>query len=140
MKKIIPVLILLILFSCSKENPVPVLEFISITPSIATEYIDDITITIKYTDEDGDLGENNPDVHNLFVKDLRNDIIYHYRIPQLSPNDDPIHITGNFDVLINGTGINNGTNQDTVSYEIYAVDRSGNESNIITSSSVIIQQ
>jgi len=143
MKKIIYLILPLFLFSCGKDssiNPVPVIEFISISPAIAQEYTDEITIVIKYTDEDGDLGENNPDVTNLFVKDIRNGIEYEYRIPQLSPNENEIFITGNFNILINGSGITNGNSFEKVSYEIFVEDRNGNQSNTITTSEITIQQ
>ena len=143
MKKIIYLILPIILFSCEKEqtiNPFPVIEFISISPAIAQQYSDKITIVIKYTDEDGDLGENNPDVTNLFVKDIRNGIQYEYRIPQLAANENEIFITGNFNILINGSGITNGSSSEKVSYEIYVEDRSNNESNTITTSEITIQQ
>ncbi|MBT6808000.1 MAG: hypothetical protein HOA52_00745, partial [Flavobacteriales bacterium] len=95
MKNIIYILLPLVLFSCKKEeafSPIPEIEFISIFPTNAQEYTDEIKITIKYTDEDGDLGENNPDVKNMFVKDVRNGIQYEYRIPQLAPDNAEIHI------------------------------------------------
>ena len=143
MKKVIYLILPIILFSCGKEqaiNPVPVIEFISISPIIAQEYTDEITIVIKYTDEDGDLGENNPDVTNLFVKDIRNGILYEYRIPQLAPNENEIFITGNFNILINGSGITNGNSSEKVSYEIYVTDRNNNESDPISTSEITINQ
>ncbi|MBC7766297.1 MAG: DUF4330 family protein, partial [Hyphomonadaceae bacterium] len=50
----------------------PSIEFVSMTPNPAVKYQDEIRITIKYIDGDGDLGENIPDVKNLFVTDNRN--------------------------------------------------------------------
>ena len=130
-------------FSCEKEsliNSVPQIEFISISPDIAQEYSDEITISIKYTDEDGDLGENSPDINNLFMKDNRNTIEYEYRIPQLTPNENEISITGIFNIIIDGTGITNGSASEKVSYEVYVVDRSNNKSNSIITSEITIQQ
>ena len=108
MRNLIYILIMLLFFSCKKDDTlsvVPTIEFKSINPSIAQEYIDDINITISYTDGDGDLGENTPDIDNLFVEDSRNGIVYHYRIPQLAPNGNEIAIEGNFNIKINGTVI-----------------------------------
>ena len=136
-------LLLLLLFSCKKDDTlsvVPTLEFQSISPSIAQEYIDDIIIAISYTDEDGDLGENAPDIDNLFVEDSRNGIVYHFRIPQLAPNGSEIAIEGNFNITINGSGITNNSTSQKVDYAIYVKDRAGNKSNTITTSSITIQQ
>ena len=134
---------MVLLFSCTKDETlsvVPAIEFQSISPSIAQEYIDNIIITISYTDEDGDLGENSPDIDNLFVEDSRNGIVYHYRIPQLAPNGNEISIEGNFNITINGSGITNSSTSQQVNYDIYVKDRAGNKSNTITTSSITIQQ
>jgi len=143
MRKVIYILISLSLFSCKKDDTlsvVPTIEFKSISPSTAQEYIDDINITISYTDGDGDLGENTPDIDNLFVEDSRNGIVYHYRIPQLAPNGNEIAIEGNFNITINGSGITNSSNSQQVNYAIYVKDRAGNKSNTITTSNITIQQ
>ena len=137
------ILIVLLLFSCKKDdvlNVVPTVKFQSISPLTAQEYIDDIIITISYADEDGDLGENSPDIDNLFVEDSRNGIIYHFRIPQLAPNENEISIEGNFNIKINGSGITNSSTSQQVNYDIYVKDRAGNKSNTITTSSIVIQQ
>ena len=143
MRNLIYILISLLLFSCKKDETLsvaPTIEFKSISPSTAQEYIDKINITISYTDEDGDLGENSPDIDNLFVEDSRNGIVYHYRIPQLAPNENEISIEGNFNIKINGSGITNSSTSQQVNYDIYVKDRAGNKSNTITTSSIIIQQ
>ena len=143
MKKLSFLILFILLFSCKKENPtspIPQIEFINISPNIIQEYSDEITITIKYTDKDGDLGENNPEINNLFVKDMRNEIEYKFRIPQLPPNENNISITGNFNILISGTGITNGNYTEKVSYEIYVIDRSLNKSNTVITSEITIQQ
>ena len=143
MRAIAYILIVTLLFACKKDDDLsigPTIEFQSISPSIAQEYIDDIIIAISYADEDGDLGENSPDIDNLFVEDSRNGIVYHYRIPQLAPNGNEIAIEGNFNITINGSGITNSSNSQQVNYAIYVKDRAGNKSNTITTSNITIQQ
>jgi len=136
-------ILIVLLFSCKKDNTlsvVPTIEFQSISPLTAKEYIVDIIITISYADEDGDLGENNPDVHNLFVQDNRNDIEYKYRIPELSPSGSVISIEGTFTIKINGTGITDESSSQQVNYTIYVKDRAGNSSNTVSTSSITIEQ
>ena len=143
MKKLIFILFAILLFSCKKEDAVsdiPQIEFLSISPTTAQEYIDDIIITISYSDDNGDLGENNPDVFNLFVTDKRNEIEYKFRIPELTPNGSHITIEGNFNITINGTGITSEASSQKVAYSIYVKDRAGNKSNIITTSEITIQE
>jgi len=118
----------------------PIIDFISISPTTVQEYTDDIIITISYTDGDGDLGENNPDINNLFVEDNRNGIEYKFRIPELSPSGSTITIEGNFNITINGTGITNSSSSQSVNYDIYVKDRAENTSNKVTTSSITIQK
>ena len=130
-------------FACEKEGIVsafPEIEFVSISPTTVQEFSEEINITISYLDANGDLGENNPDVKNMFVKDLRNGIEYEYRIPQLSPDNSEIQIAGNLEIIINGTGIVGGGISEKVSFEVYVVDREGNQSNVIETDEITINQ
>jgi len=128
-------LFLLIATSCNKDPEVisstPSISFVQITPLTAKEFVDDIVIKISYLDGDGDLGENNPDVNNLFVSDTRNNVTYKYRIPELTPAGSTIAIKGNFNIIINGTSLINGGNTESVTYNIYVIDRAGNKSETI---------
>jgi hypothetical protein len=143
MKNLIYIVVAMLLFSCEKDevlSDVPSIEFKSIAPATAQEYIDDIIISISYSDANGDLGENNSDIHNLFVEDNRNNIVYHFRIPELTPTGSDIAIQGNFNITINGSGITDGSSNQKVNYAVYVKDRAGNNSNTITTSSITIQQ
>lgn len=129
-------------FSCKKEsvvfNSTPTIEFISISPAIANQYTDSVTVTIKYTDGDGDLGENNASVKNCFIRDNRIGIVYEYRIKQLAPNNSPI--TGTLNLELGGQGITDNSSQQYVSYTIYVKDRAGHTSNSVVTSSILIRQ
>jgi hypothetical protein len=141
MKKVILLILPILFFSCEKDDlksPVPLLEFISITPEIAQEYEDEIIITISYFDGDGDLGENDPNVKNLFLTDNRNNITYEFRIQQLSPDNSTITIEGNLDISLSSTGITDSSNSQIVTFDIYVVDRANHQSNIVTSNPITI--
>ena len=144
MRKLIYLLFIISLIACEKEDSThffPEIAFENISPfPFAQEYSDSIVIIISYSDRDGNLGENNPDIHNLFVQDNRNDIEYEYRIPELTPSGSDISITGNFNIKINGTGITDESSSQKVNYNIYVKDRAGNSSNTITTSSITIQK
>lgn len=147
MRKVVTFLILfsVCVLSCKKkkEEPlsaVPVIEFVSITPSTAIEYQDKINITISYKDGDGDLGENSPDVKNLFLTDSRNNVTYQYRISQLAPSGQAIAIQGNLVVELKNTAITNGATSQSVSYSLYMKDRAGNVSNTVTTTAITITQ
>ena len=130
-------LVVLIFSSCKKDEDglsvVPQLTFESISPSSIEEFGGPITFSISYQDGDGDLGENDSDAKNLFLKDLRNGIIYEYRIQELAPQGADIAIIGTLDIVLNTISITNGSNEQEVTFDIYAVDRAGNSSKPITS-------
>jgi hypothetical protein len=143
MKNIIYLSAIVLLFSCKKEQVIsdtPIIEFKSISPATVQEYSDDIIITIFYSDGNGDLGENNPDIHNLFVEDNRNGIVYQFRIPHLAPDNNSIAIEGDFNITINGSGITDESSSQQLNYAIYVTDRAGNKSNTITTSNITIHQ
>jgi hypothetical protein len=127
-----------ILVSCGKkeENLAPVLGFVSISPQNAKENDDAVEIVIEYRDENGDLGENNPDIDNLFVKNLQTNVVSKYRIPQLAPNGSDIIIAGKFNIQLGTLAITNGTNTQNFTFEIYATDRANLKSNTLITPAV----
>lgn len=146
MKKLLFLFVSIILISsCKKDESLeisttPAIEFVSISPSTATEYQDKIIITISYTDGDGNLGENTADVKNLFLTDTRNSVTYQYRIPQLAPSGESFAIEGNLPIELPNTAIINGASSQTVSYTVYVKDRAGNVSNTVSTSAITIVQ
>ena len=135
-------LVVLIFSSCKKDEDglsvVPQLTFESISPTSIEEFGGPITFSISYQDGDGDLGENDPNVKNLFLQDQRNGITYEYRIQELAPLGTDIAIIGIIDIVLNTTSITDGSNEQEVTFDIYAIDRAGNSSNTITSSPLTI--
>jgi hypothetical protein len=117
---------------------VPEIAFESVMPNVVTEYQDSLYFTISYRDGDGDLGQNNTDDNNLFIQDSRNQVIYGFRIQQLAPDNAEISIQGNINVTLANTAIINGGASESVSYTIWVVDRAGNESNRVNSSTVTV--
>ncbi|MCX6273733.1 MAG: hypothetical protein NTV09_00820 [Bacteroidetes bacterium] len=129
------------LSSCKKDDAIssdiPTIELVSVSSNNIAEG-DPLTFRIKYTDGDGDLGENNANAHNLFLTDNRVGVTYEYRIQELAPSGSSLIIRGNLDVVLNTTAITNGSNSQNVTYSIYVKDRSGNQSNTVTSSDITI--
>jgi hypothetical protein len=137
--------LIVILFSaCSDDEttfPVePSISFVSISPSSALEFSDDVVVTLRYEDGDGDLGENVDSVKNCFVTDNRIGVTYEFRINQLSPSGAIVPITGNVKIHLHGQSITDNSTQQNVSYTLYVVDRAGHRSNSITTSSIVIRK
>lgn len=136
---------LLALVACKKDDTsisyVPSIEIKSASPSSLHAFSDTLTFTVFYRDGNGDLGENSPDVYNLFLTDNRNSITYKYRIQQLAPTGSNIAIQGNLNIKLPSVPILDVTNTtETATYSIYVVDRAGNKSNIATSQTITINQ
>lgn len=131
------------LAGCHKDDPiesaVPTIELTSVSATNIQEG-DPLTFRIKYTDGDGDLGENNADAHNLFLVDNRVNVTYEYRIQELAPSGSDIIIRGYLDVELGTTAITNGTNSQYVTYSIYVKDRAGNQSNTVTTENITINK
>lgn len=144
-KAIILLLALAILSGCGKEatsiGDAPSIEFVSISPNPAIKYQDEVAVTIKYTDGNGDLGENTADVKNAFITDSRNNVTYQFRIPQQAPNDANIIITGQLTFNLAPQGfIDDNNTSETTKYSIRIVDRAGNESNTVETSTLTINK
>ena len=137
------VLISFLLSSCKKDDSsemsaVPEIEMVSVAPLQPKEYSDSIVFTIHYKDGDGDLGENDPDVKNLFLTDNRIGITHQYRIQQLAPSGSTIAIEGNLNVVLNNLVITDSSSTQNANFSIYVKDRAGNKSNTVTTSTVTI--
>jgi hypothetical protein len=135
MLKYIPVIIAaLITLSCTKEeveNVEPVLEFESMTPAIVNELVEEIVIKFKYSDADGNLGENNSSEKNLFVTDSRNQVVSSFRVRELAPEGAVLAIEGSIIVTISPLVITDGSDSETGVFSIYMTDRAENKSNVI---------
>jgi hypothetical protein len=118
----------------------PKIEMVSATPTNPLQYSEPVTITIKYEDGDGDLGENNDQVKNCFVTDNRIGLTSEYRIKQLAPTGYSIPITGTLNIEIGGQGITDGSSSQNVTYTMYLVDRAGHKSNVITTPVITIRK
>lgn len=132
----------LFLSSCKKSSQpsvVPAIEYKSVNSSTVKQFDGSLVFTIHYKDGDGDLGENNADVKNLFLVDNRIGITYKYRIQQLSPDGSTIPIEGNLDVTLSAVALTDTLlTQQNATFSIYVTDRAGHESNHVTSGNIVI--
>lgn len=131
---------------CQKDddpfaNKVPTIELLSLTPQMVVEFQDSLVFNIKYRDNDGDLGENDPSVKNLFITDNRIGIVYDYRIQQLAPTGSAIAIEGTLQVVLNSVArTDTSLAQQSATFSVYVKDRAGNKSNTVTSGIITIKE
>lgn len=128
--------------ACKKDKEeisnTPEIKLIETSPTQIKEYKDKVVFNVYYKDGDGDIGENNDAVKNLFVTDSRNSITYQFRVKQLAPSGSSVSIEGNLMVEINTVAILNGGSSESVEYSIYLKDRAGNTSNTVSTSGLTI--
>lgn len=146
MKSILYILLIpAVLFSCKKNeeekySDTPEIEFISMTPTSTTEFQDQVKITIGYKDGNGDIGTEDPDFYSLYLKDARLSDYDKYHIQPLSPPDQTLQIEGKFDLVVTGLFILDTVNSETTNFSIKIVDRAGNWSNEIQTSTLTINK
>lgn len=134
---------LIIFSSCSKDDGppfsvVPEIELVGISPDTVTEFRDVLIITIEYRDGDGDLGQEDPDVNSLFVRDARLENYDGFYIGPIAPIGTEVAITGQLDIEFPSLFLfGDGAAENTFFY-VYLVDRAGNESNEIVTPTVTI--
>lgn len=127
--------------SCKKKEEtslIPSIEFIDISPKNAIELQDEIIISIKYKDENGDLGENDNEVKNLFILDNRNGVEYSFRVQQLAPSGSEISIEGNLTINIKTMVITDDSDEQEATFSVYLYDRAKNKSNTISTTPITI--
>lgn len=136
---------LFLCYSCNKDkiefDSTPSIEVTAISPGSVQEYTQPVTVTIKYKDGDGDLGENSSGVKNCFVTDNRIGITSSFRIQQLGPDGSNIPITGSLNIDLGGQGITDTSlSSQNVSFSVYIVDRAGHISNTATTAAITIHK
>ncbi len=130
-------------FSCKKESGVnskPVIKFLKINATNIQQFKDSITIDIEYTDENGDLGEDNPDKNALYVKDRRLSKADFYFVKPLSPPGSNVKIKGILSIKIKNAFLLGTANKEETTFEIKLSDRAGNWSNAIVSPEITINK
>ena len=160
MKKIIAKIVwiffiagLIIFSSCTKfeEYPIiPHIEFVSFATILNVQQQDSLGyITISYTDGDGDIGltseENTPPYQYNFFLDIYENIngvqqkivfpdtsiTFNSRIPVLTPDGINKSIKGEIEMELELYIMIPFLDSDTISFEIYIMDRALNKSNVI---------
>lgn len=134
-------LVLLAFVSCSKDSAlssVPVIKFLDVNSTSIKEFKDSLVIRFEYTDADGDIGEDNPDKNDLFVKDRRLVNADYYFVKPLSPPGSEIKITGIISVQIKNSFLLGTGNSELTQFNLKLRDRAGNWSNSINTPNITI--
>ena len=135
------IFLLIILFSCKKDKPLPpepTIELVSVTPTNIVQFKDSVQVIIKYKDNNGDIGDQSPDEYSLQVKDSRLTDPDWYHIPPLAPSGYELKIEGQIKIKINTMFLLGNGSQEFSTLSIKLKDRAGHWSNEITTPSITI--
>ncbi len=144
MRRILFLLVILFAVSCTKESEelsfdtTPKIELLSISNDTIVEFQESISFSIRYEDGDGDLGNPDPNVNSLFVKDSRLQNEDAFYVQPLAPVGEQISITGNLTIELASTFILGNADSEFVTFTIYMLDRNGNKSNVIETETITI--
>jgi len=128
--------------ACKKENETssfsPVINFLSISPDTVVEFQDSVIIKLRYEDQDGDIGFDNPDEPVIWVKDARLSQEDFFHIPPLTPNEENLSIQGELYIRLKPLFLFGNGNSEQVTFSIKLRDRSNNWSETIQTSPIVI--
>ena len=135
---------IVVLGSCLNGNeypPEPDIKFLSFTSTDSLNLFGQISnllvLTFEFTDGDGDIGAEEGDtIINMFVSEYgilnkvqQSPTPLRYTIPSITQSGQNKSLKGEIDIKITLLPF---FSYDSVLYDIYIVDRSGNKSNLIT--------
>lgn len=135
------VLLAVVASGCRKEedpDPAPVLEFVAISLTEVVEFSNAITVTVNYSDVNGDLGSPDPDENTVRVRDARLPDYDWYHLQPLTPNLEELDISGSFVLELNPLFILGNGVQEVTTFTIQVRDRAGNWSNEVVTPQVRI--
>lgn len=141
MKYIFILMACLLFWGCKKDKPLPkapTIELVSITPTSIVQFKDSVEVTIKYKDNDGDVGDVSPDTYSLMVKDSRLTNADWYHVQPLAPSGIELRIEGNISIRLNTLFLLGNGNEEFSTLTIKLKDRAGNWSNELSSPAIAI--
>lgn len=113
------------------DSNVPFIKMVGVSATTVLQFKDSLTITIEYSDGDGDIGATNPDQNDIQIKDKRLSKADYYFIKPLSPPGTTIKTKGTIAIQMKNVFLLGTANSETTTFEIKLRDRSGNWSNSV---------
>lgn len=129
--------------ACKKDNKAgsaPVISLVSVSTTTMKEFKDSLTILIAYTDENGDIGEDNPDLNDLKIKDRRLSEADYYFVKPLAPPGSGIKINGTIAVQVKNTFLLGTGSSEITQFDIQLKDRAGHWSNTVNTPQITINK
>ena len=135
-------LTLLMIVSCKKEtaSAAPSIKLVGVSSTSLLQFKDSLVITLEYSDVNGDIGEDDPDKNDLYIKDRRLTNADYYFVKPLAPPSSNIKISGTIAVQIKNTFLLGTGNSEITQFDIKLKDRAGNWSNTVNTPEITINK
>ena len=137
-------LILTLLAACTTVNEEPSfalepkITLLNVNQFEVTQFQDSVEIILGYEDGDGDLGNPDPDVPSLIVKDARLAVPDSFHVQPLSPPGSTVSIQGELLVRLPQLFLLGNGDQESTKFRIKLLDRAGHESNEVETPTITI--
>tara|TARA_B100000886_G_scaffold323547_1_gene267462 strand:+ start:636 stop:1067 length:432 start_codon:yes stop_codon:yes gene_type:complete len=134
--------IIIFISSCTKEENIEdfFITHISTNPTEITEFQENIQVRISYQHPEGFLGFYDPDYLSLEIKDSRLENPDYYHLNPLNPPNQSVSIVGEIFIEIDAPFVFGNGNSESLNYAIRIQDQSGTWSNLINTSTVIVNK
>lgn len=119
-------------------NLSPSIELVELSADTLVQFQDQLSVRISYEDGDGDIGNEDPDVNTIFVKDARLETSEPYYVAPIAPVGSNVSITGTLNLMLSKTFVLGNADQETTTFDIYLIDQAGNQSNTIQTTPITI--
>ncbi len=137
-------LLLFLGLACEKTSDKPAfdlspkIELVDVSSDTILQFKDSLNIRIYYEDGDGDLGNADPEINSIFVKDARLESEEAYYLAPVTPDGAEASITGTLNLILGTTFILGNADQEKTSFTIFLLDKAGNQSNTIETGPITI--
>ena len=135
--------LMLMLMACRKEEQAggaPEIALLDTAPLEVVQFGERVRVRFSYKDADGDLGNADPDIHDLEVKEARLAQPDFHHVPPISPEGASVAVQGELEVELNPLFVLGNGTQEYTTYTLRIRDRAGNWSNSITTPTITIVQ
>lgn len=134
----------LLLTGCEKEASeapfpeVPQIRLLDVSRTEVKEFADTLELLLHYQDGDGDLGQWDPDIPSLVVKDARLGQADSFHLQPLTPSGARISLEGELRLRLPPLFLLGNGSSETTRFRIKLLDRAGNESNEVQTPNIRI--
>ena len=140
--KYILVALLLLTFSCKKEEVEPEFKITlkNTTPTNLQEFQENVMVTIEYQHPEGFVGFGDPDYLSLEIHDSRLTNPDFYHLQPLSPPNQTISIQGKINIEIDSPFRFGNGNSETLTYSLRIQDNKKKWSNTVTTPIITVNK